>query len=52
MKTTLSKNYYQHAQVEQQERLHAFRTTHPREQIDLSGTTWSYLLGARAPRLL
>src|SRR6516225_7217135 len=47
MKTTISETEYQHALTEQQERLHAFRTTHPRAQIDLSGTTWSYLLAGQ-----
>jgi len=47
MKTTISETDYQHALVEQQERLHAFRMTHPREQIVLSGTTWSYLLAGQ-----
>ena len=44
MKTTISETDSQHAFVEQQERLHTFRTSHPREQIILSGTTWSYIL--------
>jgi hypothetical protein len=44
MRTTISETDSQHALVEQQERLYAFRTTHPREQIVLSGTTWNYLL--------
>lgn len=47
MNTILSETHYKHIPVEQQERLHAFRTTHPREQIDLSGTIWSYLLGGQ-----
>jgi 3-oxoadipate enol-lactonase len=47
MKTTLSKNDYQHSLLEQQELLEVFRTTHPREQINLSGTMWSYLLGGK-----
>ena len=52
MKTTLSETDYQHILAEQQERLHAFRTTHPREQIDLSGTTWSSLLGGQGTETL
>jgi pimeloyl-ACP methyl ester carboxylesterase len=44
MKTRISETDSQHAFVEQQERLHAFRMLHPREQIVLSGTTWSYIL--------
>jgi 3-oxoadipate enol-lactonase len=52
MKTTLSEIDYQHVLVEQQERLHAFRTTHPREQIDLSGTPWNYLLAGRGTETL
>ncbi len=44
MKTTISETDPLHAFVEQQERLHAFRESHPREQIVLSGTTWSYIL--------
>ena len=52
MKTTLSKNDYQHTFVEQQERLHAFRTTHPREQLLLSGTTWNYLLAGQGTETL
>ncbi len=47
MKTILSETTYKHVPAEQQERLHAFRTTHPRKQIDLSGTTWSYLSGGK-----
>lgn len=47
MKTTISETDLQHVLAEQQERLHAFRATHPREQIVLSGTTWSYLLAGQ-----
>jgi pimeloyl-ACP methyl ester carboxylesterase len=47
MKTTISETDSQHALAEQQERLHVFRTKHPREQIDLSGTTWNYLLAGQ-----
>jgi pimeloyl-ACP methyl ester carboxylesterase len=34
--------------VAQRERLRAFRTTHPREQVALAGTVWSYLLGGHS----
>jgi pimeloyl-ACP methyl ester carboxylesterase len=47
MKTILPEAYYQHVPAEQQERLRAFRAAHPREQVDLLGTTWSYLLGGQ-----
>src|SRR5215467_2981511 len=47
MKTTISEADSLHAFVEQQERLHVFRTEHPREQIILSGTTWSYILAGQ-----
>jgi pimeloyl-ACP methyl ester carboxylesterase len=43
MKTILAESYYKSVPVEQQERLYTFRTTHSREQIELLGTTWSYL---------
>jgi pimeloyl-ACP methyl ester carboxylesterase len=52
MKTILSEAYYRRVPVEQQERLQAFRTTHPREQIDLSGTVWSYLFGGQGAETL
>jgi pimeloyl-ACP methyl ester carboxylesterase len=44
MHAILSSTAYEGVPVEQQERLHAFRAAHPREQIELSGTVWSYLL--------
>jgi len=47
MKTTISEVDSLHAFVEQQERLHAFRAAHPREQIVISGTTWSYILAGQ-----
>ena len=47
MKTLLSETAYKRVPAEQQERLHAFRTTHPREQIEITGTAWSYLFGGR-----
>jgi len=47
MKTSLSEAHYKRVPVDQMERLHAFRTTHPREHIDLSGTVWSYLFGGQ-----
>jgi hypothetical protein len=47
MKTTISETNSLQAYVEQQERLHAFRAAHPREQIILSGITWSYLLAGQ-----
>ena len=52
MTTIISETRYKHVPAEQQERLHAFRTTHPREQIDLSGTTWSYLFGGQGSETL
>jgi pimeloyl-ACP methyl ester carboxylesterase len=52
MKTSISEIDSQHALVEQQERLHAFRTTHPRQQIVLSGTTWNYLLAGQSTETL
>ncbi len=52
MKTTISDTDSQHALVEQQERLHTFRMTHQREQIDLSGTTWSYLLAGHGTKTI
>ncbi len=52
MKSVPSKTFYQHVLVEQRERLDAFRKTHPREQINLSGTTWSYLIGGQGTETL
>jgi len=43
----LSTTDYQHVPIEQQERLQAFRTTHPRQYINFSGTEWSYLIGGQ-----
>ena len=48
----LSETDYKHVPAERQERLRAFRTTHPRKQIDLSGATWSYLLGGEGAETL
>lgn len=47
MKTLLSETAYKRVPVEQQERLRAFRMAHPREQIEISGTAWSYLFGGQ-----
>lgn len=52
MNTILSETDYKSVPVEQKERLHAFRTTHPRELIDLSGIAWSYLLGGQGTETL
>ncbi|HEX6556143.1 MAG TPA: alpha/beta hydrolase [Ktedonobacteraceae bacterium] len=52
MRTIRSLAFYQHVPTEQRERLRAFRMTHPREQIDLKGATWSYLLGGRGSETL
>jgi pimeloyl-ACP methyl ester carboxylesterase len=47
MATILSENNYQHVPAEQRERLWQFRATHPRKQVEISGQTWSYLLGGQ-----
>ena len=47
MKTILSETAYKNVQAEQKERLYTFRASHPRQQIVLSGTTWSYLLAGQ-----
>jgi maspardin len=47
MSTIISETDYKGVPAEQKERLHAFRTTHPREYVDLSGTAWSYLSGGK-----
>lgn len=47
MNTILSATDYQHVPVEQKERLQSFRTTHPRQYTNLSGTKWSYLIGGQ-----
>lgn len=52
MKTSLTETDSQNVLLEQQERLHAFRTAHPREKFDLSGTTWSYLLAGQGTETL
>ena len=52
MKATLSETDYQRVPAEQKERLRAFRTAHPREQIELAGTAWSYLLGGQGTQTL
>ena len=52
MKTIRPLAFYQHVPAEQRERLRTFRTTHPREQIDLRGATWSYLLGGQGSETL
>jgi len=52
MNTILSETDYKSVPAEQQERLHAFRTMHPREQIELSGTAWSYLLSGQGSETL
>ncbi len=48
MKTVLSEPAYRRVPAAQQERLRAFRATHPREQIALAGTVWSYLRGGQS----
>ena len=45
MHAVLSETDYKRVPAEQKERLRAFRTAHPHEQIALAGTVWSYLLG-------
>jgi len=52
MKTLRSLAFYQRVPAEQRERLYAFRQTHPQEQIDLGGATWSYLLGGQGAKTL
>jgi pimeloyl-ACP methyl ester carboxylesterase len=52
MNTFRSRTDYKSVPAEQQERLRAFRTTHPREQIDLSGRVWSYLLAGQGAETL
>lgn len=52
MKTLLAEKYYRRVPAEQQERLHTFRTTHPRTQIAIAGITWSYLLGGQGHETL
>lgn len=47
MKTIVSEKDYQRVPIEQRERLQAFRTTHPRQYSNLSGTEWSYLIGGQ-----
>jgi pimeloyl-ACP methyl ester carboxylesterase len=52
MKIILSEIFYQQVPVDQQERLSSFRTAHPRQQVDLLGVTWSYLLGGQGSETL
>jgi 3-oxoadipate enol-lactonase len=52
MTTIISEKEYKGVPGEQKERLHAFRTTHPREHVDLSGTAWSYLSGGQGTETL
>jgi len=52
MNTILSETDYKSVPAEQKERLHAFRTTHQREHIDLLETAWSYLLGGQGTETL
>jgi len=47
MTTIISETEYKGVPAEQKERLQAFRATHPRERVDLSGTAWSYLSGGK-----
>src|SRR4249919_3519236 len=47
MTTIISETDYKGVPAEQKERLQAFRATHPRERVDLSGTAWSYLSGGK-----
>ena len=48
----LSETYYKHVPLEQKERLHTFRTTHPRQQCTIAGTVWSYLCGGQGSETL
>jgi hypothetical protein len=50
MNTILSETDYKSVPAEQKERLHAFRTTHQREHIDLLGQRGAICSGDRAPR--
>jgi maspardin len=52
MNTLFSETDYKHVPAEQKERLHTFRMTHPRKQIDLMGTAWSYLIGGQGTETL
>jgi len=52
MEIILSEAAYKRVPAEQQERLRAFRTTHPRKQIDISGIAWSYLLSGQGAETL
>jgi pimeloyl-ACP methyl ester carboxylesterase len=52
MKTTLSETAYKDVPTEQRARLQAFRASHPRQQIVLSGIPWSYLLGGQGVETL
>lgn len=52
MNTLLSETDYKSVSAEQKERLRAFRTTHPRKQVDLSGIAWSYLLAGHGAETL
>lgn len=52
MTTIISETDYKGVPAEQKERLHAFRATHPREHVDLSGTVWSYLSGGQGTETL
>ena len=47
MKSILTEQFYKDVPAEQKARLQAFRTTHPRAQIAISGTAWKYLLGGQ-----
>ncbi len=38
---------YRHVPAKQQERLLAFRAKHPRQEAELAGITWNYLLGGQ-----
>jgi pimeloyl-ACP methyl ester carboxylesterase len=47
MTALLSESYYKDVPSEQKEHLCIFRRTHLRKQVNLAGTTWSYLLGGQ-----
>ncbi len=52
MTTIISETDYKGVPAKQKERLHAFRTTHPREHVYLSETAWSYLSGGQGTETL
>ncbi|HZS79761.1 MAG TPA: alpha/beta hydrolase [Ktedonobacteraceae bacterium] len=52
MNTILIETTYKDVPVEQRERLLLFRSMHPRQQMNIAGTTWSYLLGGSGTETL